>query len=183
MAKDTRDLILRTSLKLFSEQGYHGSTMRQIAQRAGLSLGLAYRYFESKESILEGIIESHDTILKKYLPEKLNSTENKAELIQFLGGQIIKLVKENEEYLRLYWSLMLQPKIHRLKKRNIHLVNLIFYENSKKIILALKPNYTEFEVKNLTSAIIGYMINHLTNKREFTLEDFRAYIVYALENT
>lgn len=115
MAKDTRDLILRTSLKLFSEQGYHGSTMRQIAQRAGLSLGLAYRYFESKESILEGIIESHDTILKKYLPEKLNSMENRAELIQFLGGQIIKLVKENEEYLRLYWSLMLQPKIHRLK--------------------------------------------------------------------
>ncbi|TGK10205.1 TetR/AcrR family transcriptional regulator [Leptospira fluminis] len=183
MAKDTRDLILRTSLRLFSEQGYHGTTMRQVAQKSGLSLGLAYRYFDSKESILEGIIQAHDKILKKYLPEHLTSPDDRRELIEFLAGQIIKLVKENEDYLRLYWNLMLQPKIHRLKRRNIHLVNLIFYENAKKVILAVKPNYSEFEVKNLSSSTIGYMINYLTNKKEFSLEDFRAYLIYALENT
>ncbi|PJZ68706.1 TetR family transcriptional regulator [Leptospira perolatii] len=183
MAKDTRELILKTSLKLFSEQGYHGTTMRQIAQRAGLSLGLAYRYFDSKELILEGIIQAHDKILKRYLPENLSSPGNRKELIEYVGEQIVRLVKENEEYLRLYWNLMLQPKIHRLKRRNIHLVNKIFFENSKKVILALKPNYTDFEVKNLASTSIGYMINYLTNKKEFTLEDFRKYLVHALEST
>lgn len=165
MAKDTRDLILKTSLKLFSEQGYHGTTMRQVASKAGMSLGLAYRYFDSKEAILEGIIESHDKILKRYVTDEVVSNPRREDLIVNVSESIITLVKENEDYLRLYWNLMLQPKIHRLKRRNIRLVNMIFFETSKKTIRSIKPNYTEFEIKNLASTTIGYMINYLTNKK------------------
>lgn len=132
MAKDTRDLILKTSLKLFSEQGYHGTTMRQVASKASMSLGLAYRYFDSKEAILEGIIESHDKILKRYITDEVVSNPSREDLIVNVSESIISLVKENEDYLRLYWNLMLQPKIHRLKRRNIRLVNMIFFETSKK---------------------------------------------------
>ncbi|ASV11462.1 TetR family transcriptional regulator [Leptospira santarosai] len=183
MAKDTRDLILKTSLKLFSEQGYHGTTMRQVASKAGMSLGLAYRYFDSKEAILEGIIESHDKILKRYVTDEVVSNPRREDLIVNVSESIITLVKENEDYLRLYWNLMLQPKIHRLKRRNIRLVNMIFLETSKKTIRSIKPNYTEFEIKNLASTTIGYMINYLTNKKEFSLDDFRNYLVYTLKNT
>ncbi|AVV49544.1 MULTISPECIES: TetR/AcrR family transcriptional regulator [Leptospira] len=183
MAKDTRDLILKTSLKLFSEQGYHGTTMRQVASKAGMSLGLAYRYFDSKEAILEGIIESHDKILKRYVTDEVVSNPRREDLIVNVSESIITLVKENEDYLRLYWNLMLQPKIHRLKRRNIRLVNMIFFETSKKTIRSIKPNYTEFEIKNLASTTIGYMINYLTNKKEFSLDDFRNYLVYTLKNT
>ncbi|AVQ11026.1 TetR/AcrR family transcriptional regulator [Leptospira santarosai] len=183
MAKDTRDLILKTSLKLFSEQGYHGTTMRQVASKAGMSLGLAYRYFDSKEAILEGIIESHDKILKRYITDEVVSNPRREDLIVNVSESIITLVKENEDYLRLYWNLMLQPKIHRLKRRNIRLVNMIFFETSKKTIRSIKPNYTEFEIKNLASTTIGYMINYLTNKKEFSLDDFRNYLVYTLKNT
>ncbi|WP_078129515.1 TetR/AcrR family transcriptional regulator [Leptospira alexanderi] len=183
MAKDTRDLILKTSLKLFSEQGYHGTTMRQVASKAGMSLGLAYRYFDSKEAILEGIIESHDKILKRYITDEVVSNPSREDLIVNVSESIITLVKENEDYLRLYWNLMLQPKIHRLKRRNIRLVNIIFFETSKKTIRSIKPNYTEFEIKNLASTTIGYMINYLTNKKEFSLDDFRSYLVHTLKNT
>ncbi|AXR61810.1 TetR/AcrR family transcriptional regulator [Leptospira mayottensis] len=183
MAKDTRDLILKTSLKLFSEQGYHGTTMRQVASKADMSLGLAYRYFDSKEAILEGIIESHDKILKRYITDEVVSNPSREDLILNVSESIITLVKENEDYLRLYWNLMLQPKIHRLKRRNIRLVNMIFFETSKKTIRSIKPNYTEFEIKNLASTTIGYMINYLTNKKEFSLDDFRNYLVHTLKNT
>ncbi|EMJ61725.1 MULTISPECIES: TetR/AcrR family transcriptional regulator [Leptospira] len=183
MAKDTRDLILKTSLKLFSEQGYHGTTMRQVASKAGMSLGLAYRYFDSKEAILEGIIESHDKILKRYITDEVVSNPSREDLIVNVSESIITLVKENEDYLRLYWNLMLQPKIHRLKRRNIRLVNMIFFETSKKTIRSIKPNYTEFEIKNLASTTIGYMINYLTNKKEFSLDDFRNFLIYTLKNT
>lgn len=132
MAKDTRDLILKTSLKLFSEQGYHGTTMRQVASKASMSLGLAYRYFDSKEAILEGIIESHDKILKRYITDEVVSNPSREDLIVNVSESIISLVKENEDYLRLYWNLMLQPKIHRLKRRNIRLVNMIFLKLPKK---------------------------------------------------
>lgn len=183
MAKDTRDLILKTSLKLFSEQGYHGTRMRQVASKAGISLGLAYRYFDSKEAILEGIIESHDKILKRYIPDEVIANQRHEDLIVNVSESLISLVKENEDYLRLYWNLMLQPKIHRLKRRNIHLVNMIFFETSKKTIRSVKPNYSEFEIKNLASTTIGYMINYLTNKKEFSLDDFRNYLLFTLKNT
>lgn len=51
-AEHTRQLILNTALNLFTQQGYAAATMRDIAAEAGVSLGLAYRYFESKESLV-----------------------------------------------------------------------------------------------------------------------------------
>lgn len=50
----TRALILRTAIELFLERGYDGTTMRAIAQRAGVALGSAYYYFRSKEELIQG---------------------------------------------------------------------------------------------------------------------------------
>lgn len=51
-AERTRQLILNTALDLFAGQGYEATTMREIAGAAGVSLGLTYRYFQSKESLV-----------------------------------------------------------------------------------------------------------------------------------
>ena len=51
-AQETRQRIFDTAVKLFMEKGYEETTMRDIAAEAGCSLGLAYRYFESKEVVV-----------------------------------------------------------------------------------------------------------------------------------
>jgi AcrR family transcriptional regulator len=48
-ARRTRERILETALALFAEKGYEATTMRDVAREARASLGLAYRYFASKE--------------------------------------------------------------------------------------------------------------------------------------
>jgi AcrR family transcriptional regulator len=48
----TRRHILETALALFRERGFEETTIRDIARRAGLSLGAAYYYFNSKEAIV-----------------------------------------------------------------------------------------------------------------------------------
>ena len=48
-ARRTRERILGAALRLFAEKGYEATTMRDVAREAGASLGLAYRYFASKE--------------------------------------------------------------------------------------------------------------------------------------
>lgn len=48
----TRQRILDTALQLFAAKGYEATTMREIASAAGCSLGLAYRYFASKEDLV-----------------------------------------------------------------------------------------------------------------------------------
>jgi AcrR family transcriptional regulator len=51
-----RQNILETSLELFVQKGYHGTTVRDIAQKAEISVGLLFHYFPTKEAILQEII-------------------------------------------------------------------------------------------------------------------------------
>ncbi len=63
----TRIIIEGAAVKLFMEQGYHATSMRQIADEAGLALGGIYNHFSSKEEIFEAIIiDQHP--YKKLLP-------------------------------------------------------------------------------------------------------------------
>ncbi len=54
-ARQTRQHILDTALELFAAQGYESTTMRDIANQAGCSLGLAYRYYARKEELVLGL--------------------------------------------------------------------------------------------------------------------------------
>ena len=52
----TRSTVEEAAIALFMEQGYHATSMRQIAERAKLALGGIYNHFSSKEEIFQGII-------------------------------------------------------------------------------------------------------------------------------
>lgn len=52
----TRLAIEDAAIELFLEHGYHATSMRQIAEHAGLALGGIYNHFKSKDEIFEGII-------------------------------------------------------------------------------------------------------------------------------
>lgn len=52
----TRQTILEAAYELFLEQGYAATSMRQIAERAGLALGGIYNHFDGKEAIFADLI-------------------------------------------------------------------------------------------------------------------------------
>jgi len=56
-SEQTRALILEAALGLFREHGYDGTTMRAIARQAGVSVGNAYYYFESKEHLVQSFYD------------------------------------------------------------------------------------------------------------------------------
>lgn len=56
-SEQTRTLILETALRLFQERGFDKTTMRGIAKEAGVSVGNAYYYFESKEHLVQGFYD------------------------------------------------------------------------------------------------------------------------------
>ena len=56
-AEDTRTRILNAALGLFRRKGFDQTTMREIAEEAGVSLGNAYYYFESKEALVMAFYE------------------------------------------------------------------------------------------------------------------------------
>jgi Transcriptional regulator len=60
----TKDLILLTAKDMISEVGFHKMTTANLARRADISEGTIYRHFESKEDILQHILDTFD---QKYL--------------------------------------------------------------------------------------------------------------------
>lgn len=55
-AQSRREKILDAAQKCFIEHGFPGASMALIAQTAGISVGLAYRYFDGKNAIMLAII-------------------------------------------------------------------------------------------------------------------------------
>ena len=56
----TRARIIQAAHRLFIEHGYHGASMRQIAERSGLALGGIYNHFTGKEDIFEAVVAEHN---------------------------------------------------------------------------------------------------------------------------
>lgn len=54
-ATDKRQAILQAALELFVELGFHGTAVPQIAKQAGVGAGTIYRYFESKEALVNAL--------------------------------------------------------------------------------------------------------------------------------
>ena len=50
-----RDHIAAAAERAFVRHGFHAATMQQVAEEAGMSAGNLYRYFPSKEALVEGI--------------------------------------------------------------------------------------------------------------------------------
>ncbi|MFV5993883.1 TetR family transcriptional regulator [Streptomyces sp. NPDC056231] len=70
-SEQTRTLILETALRLFEERGYDKTTMRAIAQEAGVSVGNAYYYFTGKDALVQSFYDrlaaEHEAAVKPVL--------------------------------------------------------------------------------------------------------------------
>ncbi|MBO0797818.1 MAG: TetR family transcriptional regulator [Blastocatellia bacterium] len=100
-SEETRSLILETALELFTERGYEETTMRAIAEEAGVALGNAYYYFRSKEHLIQSfyyrlheqhretclpIIQREDTLKGRLLAVMRQILVNMEPYHQFAGA-------------------------------------------------------------------------------------------------
>ena len=64
-AQRTKKNVLETAMALMGEQGYYNTTIRDICDRAGVSIGTFYTYFPSKRDIFADIFGRADEIFEK----------------------------------------------------------------------------------------------------------------------
>ncbi|MBR0356788.1 MAG: helix-turn-helix transcriptional regulator, partial [Clostridia bacterium] len=57
MAKDTKERILAAALDMFSQRGYDGTNIRELASSLGLVKSALYRHFDSKEAIWNALLD------------------------------------------------------------------------------------------------------------------------------
>ncbi len=80
-AVDRREQILRAAMVCFAKCGFHQTSMHDLSKEAGISVGLIYRYFASKEAVIAAMAEEHKNDLQELLerartaPTLLDSVE------------------------------------------------------------------------------------------------------------
>ena len=104
----TRKIILDSSLNLFAEKGFNGTSISDIAKKAEISKGLIYNYFESKTAIAEAI---YGEIMEdfKNIMAPIYKVKDPYEKLQRLITDTIKYTSGKKDYWRMYISFMLQP--------------------------------------------------------------------------
>ncbi|MDD5468138.1 MAG: TetR/AcrR family transcriptional regulator [Anaerolineales bacterium] len=90
----TRQRILNAAQDLFTRQGYHGTSMRQIANKAGLAVAGVYNHFASKEEVFVAVFHANHPI-HEFIPalEKFNSEDVEAfiaEAVELMTGALEK---------------------------------------------------------------------------------------------
>jgi AcrR family transcriptional regulator len=66
-----REAILAAALRLFAERGFHGTAVPLVAEEAGVGAGTVYRYFESKEALVNALYREWKQRLGQTLLEGL----------------------------------------------------------------------------------------------------------------
>jgi AcrR family transcriptional regulator len=95
--EQTKALILSTALEMLHERGYENTTMRAIAEKAGVSLGNAYHYFGSKDHLIQAFYHrTHEDHLQASLPVLQKETSLKARLLSVIRLKIDTLEPYHE---------------------------------------------------------------------------------------
>jgi AcrR family transcriptional regulator len=94
-AQQTRAAITDAALELFRSRGYEATTMRAVAERAGVSTGNAYYYFRSKEELIqEFYARSH----AEHLAASREVLARERDLTARLGGTLRALIDVQAPY-------------------------------------------------------------------------------------
>jgi AcrR family transcriptional regulator len=117
VAKNRRK-IERAAQKLFTRQGFHGTTVREIAHKAGVSMGKLYLYYPTKEDLFIGLVQhmeqKMEVLRRKEIFPLMQSPD--PESLKKLGMAVGRVVSENLDY----WRLMYVDVVEFRHKHFIH---------------------------------------------------------------
>lgn len=126
-ASETRENLLRFAARAFGIQGYSATTMRNIAEQAGIEAASIYYHFSSKEDLVDEVMEQGGDRIVHSLREKVDALGTGATAEQrfraAVFGQMSGLVKHGDFALahsRLLGQLPEKVRERQIKRRERH---------------------------------------------------------------
>ena len=102
----TKESILTAARSIFSEKGFHRTSVADIISAAGMAKGSFYNYFASKNEIFATILENFTSRISKYAetisPEEIVDRESYMKVLGVLGSAIVFLFTRNESQAQIF---------------------------------------------------------------------------------
>ncbi len=170
------ELILDTALKLFAENGFHNTSISQIAEKAEISKGLIYNYFNSKIDLLLKIVERGMTQFLEVFDTNKDGFLTEEEFENYLNIAS-RMIVENVHYWKLYYSLIFQTNV-------VPLIHDKLMELSKQYIEILTDYYRRHNSSNpeaeallLTITLDGLAMAFVNDMTNFSLDEIKKLIL------
>ena len=158
---ESREKIIKAAIKLFSQSGYNGTTMRMIAKEAGISIGGLYLYFKNKEELSLYLMKEklNEFYSKVLLP--LKDVQIPSQALKEYFTRALEFAKENRELIIMHgkqqgFTFGIEIKKEFFKKEREILTEII-----KRGIEAKEFNEIEPEevAKLLMNILGGYVLS------------------------
>ena len=153
--EQNREAILQSARELIAQGGIKDAQIQAIAERAGVSSGLVYRYFDNKSQVLIEVLSEaiqHEVKILNHIAESELTSKQK------LDKAVTTFVKRAMNSPQLAYSLMFEPVDAELEHERFRSKQLI--KQSMKEILAAGKINGEFGFEDLNTAalcVVGAM--------------------------
>jgi AcrR family transcriptional regulator len=160
----TRRKIIEAAYELFIKQGYHGTSMRQIAQKAGIALGGLYNHFPGKEDVFRAVFLDYHPY-REMLSVVIEAEGHTIE--QVLGhilDQMTGVLDQHPQFLNLMF-------IELVEFKSVH-ANELFASIFPNITQIVQKNYTQYQemlrsvplamfIRSLMGLIFSYYLTEM----------------------
>jgi AcrR family transcriptional regulator len=165
-------LIMEKALELFVAKGFHAASISDIARQAGISKGLMYNYFKSKEVLIKEIaVKGMREFIDIFDPNRDGVLTD--EEFEYFINESFRIVRENTNFWKLYFTIMLQPPVYEMVKEEV--MGPMF-----ELLQILVDYYKRKELADPgTEAILfgalmdGIAMNYILDPDHFPLEEVR----------
>ncbi len=116
----SKQKIMQAALEIFARRGFEKSSIRQIASHGGVSLGLMYNYFKSKEDLLIAICQkSMQDVQASFIEADKGRTAK--EKLERLVASSFEILAQHRDFWQVFYSLRSQPGLKDLLPESFQL--------------------------------------------------------------
>lgn len=167
--------ILDAAFELMAKNGYESTSISQIAKKAGVSKGLMYNYFESKEDLLKTLIDGAFVEGEKIMADIISS--DASETLQNLFKWFFRELRERPEYWRLITQLTLQiDKFEFVQEfaKNKMKDYVIFLSG---LLEQIGIQDSKHEAQLIAGLFDGIGMQYLVIKKDYPLDEMELYLI------
>ncbi|MEM7737790.1 MAG: TetR/AcrR family transcriptional regulator [Deinococcota bacterium] len=154
-----RTAIYAAALNLFATRGFSNTPVSLIAKQAGVSQGLMYRYFESKEALLQEII--HEAL---HTVETLWQQDDLEEIVRASFDTV-----QDDDFWPKFYSLRNQPDVIQLVADDIDQMNTRILTTITQMLVKLDIPHVDIEARLLFATIDG-VAQHLVSIPDYPID-------------
>ncbi|MCB0474412.1 MAG: TetR/AcrR family transcriptional regulator [Flavobacteriaceae bacterium] len=177
--KERKDLLMAAALKLFASKGFATTSIMDIAREAGVSKGLLYNYFESKDELVKEIVLEGIQKITIDIDFDFSIKLDKQRFIQLID-KYFELIEQSKDYWKLYMAVLAQPTVGDLVKGELFMMLEPFFS-------AVSQYYADKNEKNplafafLLGAILdGVGIDYIFAPEQYPLMEIKEIIIEKL---